>query len=311
MLKRKEGYIIVLSPLFKGRYHHMDINYLSPYIRVAMDSIIEAPWTLAERVIFDYELLYIMEGEVLITVEDKSYDGRPGDVFLFKPKEKHSITVMGASRFRQPHLHFDLNYRQDSLDVKVSFKKLTEIEQKDQKKFRRDMTKEPGMQLPNKIVLRNIKLFEEMLFDIIKEFEAKSPYYELSLKGLFLRLWTYLLRENYWNENPLAYNNMDELMRVKEYLNCHTDREISLDDLSRMFNISKYHLIRLFNKVFSISPVHYHQMMRMEKAKKLIQFSNASITEISEILGFSCINSFSRAFRKMEGVPPTFYRVKN
>ncbi len=289
----------------------MDLNYLSPYIRVAMDSIIEKPWVLRERVIFDYELLYIMEGQVLITIEDKSYPAVPGDIFLFKPKVRHSITVTGDSRFRQPHIHFDLNYRTDSPDVKVSFKNLKEIDDKDLKRFRRDVTLEPGMELPDKIVLRNIKLFEEMLFDIIKEFEARAPYCEISLKALFLRLWTYLLRENYWNQNSLVYNNIDELMRIKEYLNCHTDRDISLDDLSEMFNISKYHLIRLFNKVFSISPIHYHQMIRIEKAKKMIQFSNASITEISEKLGFGCINSFSRTFKKMEGVPPTFYRVKN
>ena len=40
----------------------MDINYLSPYIRVAMDSTINPPWKLPERVIFDYELLFVKEG---------------------------------------------------------------------------------------------------------------------------------------------------------------------------------------------------------------------------------------------------------
>jgi hypothetical protein len=61
----------------------MDLKYFSPYIRVAMDSIIGAPWHLKERVIFDHELLYIKEGKVLITVEEKEYIGIPGDIFLF------------------------------------------------------------------------------------------------------------------------------------------------------------------------------------------------------------------------------------
>ena len=142
------------------------------------------------------------------------------------------------------------------------------------------------------------------------EFEAKSPYYETSVKGLFLRLWTYLLRENYWNENSEAYNNLDELMKVKEYINCNTDRDVTLSELSLIFNISKYHLVRLFKKVFSISPIHYHRMIRIEKARKMIQFSSASVSQIAERLGFSCINSLSRTFKQIEGVPPTFYRRK-
>lgn len=288
----------------------MDINYLSPYIRVAMDSVIDGDWELAERVIFDYELLYIMEGQVIITIEDRRYNGKPGDVFLFRPKVRHSIQVTGDTSFRQPHLHFDLNYRCDSPDVKVSFKRLEDMDEAEMKKFRRDLTLEPEMILPEKFALRNTKLFEEMLFDIIKEFQAKSPYYETAVKGQFLRLWTYLLRENYWNENPEAYNSLNELMKVKEYLDCNTDREVSLDELAETFNISKYHLVRLFKKVFSISPIHYHKMIRIEESKRLIQFSTASVTEIADKLGFGCINSFSRTFRNIEGVPPSFYRIK-
>src|SRR5690606_37351175 len=69
----------------------MDMNYISPYIRCAWDDTIEAPFEIEERVLYDYELLYMKEGEIKVSVEGKEYHGIPGDIFLFKPMEAHSI----------------------------------------------------------------------------------------------------------------------------------------------------------------------------------------------------------------------------
>lgn len=286
----------------------MDTNNISPFIRIALDSIIHPPWTLTERVLFDYELLYIKEGEVLITIEDRNYHGKPGDIYLFKPKQPHSIRVIGNSRFHQPHIHFDLFYRSDSPDVKISFRPLEQISDSEMNYFREDVTSEGSMQLPNKIVLNNVRYFEEMLFEIIEEYRKKKPFYEMNLKGLFIRLWTYILRKNYWNSNPVILSNLEELDKIRDYLDCHLHTEVSLDELSKEFKFSKYHLERLFKKAFAITPIHYHQMLRMEKAKEAIQFSNRSYTEIADTFGFKSLSAFSRAFKQKEGIPPSSYR---
>jgi AraC-like DNA-binding protein len=286
----------------------MDLNNLSPYIRIAMDSVILPPCTISERVIFDYELLYVKEGEALITIEDTKIHAHPGDVFLFKPKIRHSIHVIGNSNFRQPHIHFDLFYQPDSPDVRVSFKSLNQMTEDELKLFREDATSNPGMCLPNRIKLQNIKYFEEMLFDIIKEYEMRLPFYEINVKGLFIRLWTYLLRENHWNNNPAVFSNIEELIQIKDYLASNINIQVSLEDLARQFNMSKYHLVRIFKQAFHMTPIHYHQMVRLQKTKEMIQFTNMTFTQISGTMGFGSINAFSRAFRKLEGVPPSFYR---
>ena len=282
----------------------MDYNNLSPYIRVAMDSIINPPWYLAPRDIFDYELLYIKEGCVRITIEDKEYEGKPGDIFLFRPKQKHSIKIQGDKPFRQPHLHFDLVYQEDSPLVKVSFKPSEQMTEEERDFFREDTI----TGLPNKISVRNINYFEELLFEIIKEFQDRMPLYEISIKGLFIKLWTYILREHQYGSNALAYDRMEEFKLIRDYIRSHAKEELSLEQLSIKFNISKYHLIRLFKKAFGETPMHYHSLVRIEKAKEKIQFTNLSLMEIACMVGFDNINTFSRAFRKIEGVPPSFYR---
>lgn len=281
---------------------------ITPYIRVAMDSLIDAPWELKERVIFDYELLYVKEGEIIVTIEDSEYAGLPGDIFLFKPRSRHSIKTVGTKRFRQPHLHFDLFYQPDSPDVRISFRPLEHISEQETKWFREAVDRGSDLWLPDKISLQNTLVFEKMLFGIIDEFGRKLPYYELHIKGLFINLWTYLMREQHWSSIRDVFSNTDILFDIKDYLDNHPAKEISLDELAGQFKISKYHLARLFKKAFSMTPIHYHRLVRIHKAKELIQFSGMSITEISELCGFKGIHTFSRMFREVEGVPPSFYR---
>lgn len=282
----------------------MDYSYLSPYVRVAMDSIISPPWYLAPRDIFDYELLFIKEGHVKITIEEENYEGRAGDIFLFKPRQKHSIKIIGEVPFRQPHLHFDLIYQEDSPQVKVSFKAYKHMTGEERRYFRENEL----LELPNKLSVRNLGYFEEMLFEIIEEFQDRMPLYEINIKGLFIKLWTYILREYHYGNDEVINCRMDELKHIREYIRSHAEEELSLELLAENFHISKYHLIRLFKKTFGDTPMHYHSLLRIEKAKEKIQFTNLCLMDIATTVGFENINTFSRAFRKIEGVPPSFYR---
>lgn len=286
----------------------MDLSTISPYIRVAMDSIITPPWYLKERVIFDYELLYVKEGNALITIEEEEYYANPGDIFLLKPKKAHSIKVLGSTCFHQPHLHFDLFIQPDSPEVKVSFKPLKQMSESELTRFREDITGEAMLHLPDKLYVSNIKYFEELLFEIIKEYELKKPYYDIDIKGLFIRLWVYLLRENQWRNNPAVYSNRETLKMIRDYLTLHIHEDISMDDLEQEFKLSKYHMIRLFRNAYATTPIHLHRMMRVAKVKEMVQFTDLSMTKIAEMYGYGSINALSRAFRKIEGVPPTFYR---
>ncbi|MCT4598908.1 MAG: AraC family transcriptional regulator [Vallitalea sp.] len=283
------------------------LNTLSPYIRIASDSKITPPHKI-KRVIFDYELLFVKKGNVIITVGDSIYEGSAGDIFLLKPKEEHTIEVVGTEIFHQPHIHFDFNYEQNSPDVKISFQTLDNIPIHDYNLFRNDITKTSSIHIPNYIKLKNPEYFENMLFEIIKEYKAKLPYYEIKIKGIFVNLFTYLLRELFFETNTYISSNMKILFEMKNYITINSNREITLDELERTFSMSRYHIIRLFKDTYGMTPIHFHQLIRIEKAKEMIQFTDYSITEIADQFGFKSIHSFSRAFKKIDNVTPSFYR---
>ncbi|MBE6688541.1 MAG: hypothetical protein E7588_04590 [Ruminococcaceae bacterium] len=51
----------------------MNKNEFSPYIRVAVHSTIIAPFTINDRVIFDYEIILVADGKCKITVDNIEY----------------------------------------------------------------------------------------------------------------------------------------------------------------------------------------------------------------------------------------------
>lgn len=285
------------------------MQYASPYVRVAMDSVLLPPWVLSERMIWDYELLYLKEGQLLVTVEDRSCQVVPGDLFLFKPRQRHSIRLIGDRPVRQPHVHFDLFHQENSEEVKVSFKPVQEMDDREREWFREDCLSGQMIDLPNHIRLRNPHLAEEKLFDLIQEFERKSPLYEWTVKARLLELLTLLVRELDWNSRDEVGAHRDRLVDIQEYINGHVHRNITLDELSDRFHLSKYYLIHLFKRAFQLSPIQYHQKVRLERAKNFIRYTNLSLKEIADQLGYDNIHAFSRAFKSKEGVPPSYYRT--
>lgn len=286
----------------------MDIHSLSPYVRVAWDHTMFPPARIKERALFDYELLYIKSGEIKVTIEQQEYHGLPEDLFLFKPGQHHTIELLNNKPLRQPHIHFDLVYQTDSPLIKTSFKPIRAMSDQERRMIREDVTLTMTHPLPNHLRLRKPLVVEKLLFDMIREHENKHPHYETAANGLFLQLWSELMREHLWSSHSALSAQWLQLERVKTYLSSHPEREVSLDELTAVSHLSKYYLCRLFKKAFGIGPVQYHLMIRLEQAKRLIQFTDMPIHQIAAQFGFQSIHAFSRSFRNMEGVPPSYYR---
>ena len=281
---------------------------LAPYIRFASDQHVDYPWLMEERIIYDYELLYIQDGEVAITVEDTMYHGGAGDVFLFRPGRRHSLEILSRSGFRQPHIHFDLIYQDDSPQVPVSFKNYPDMTEKERRMIRPDILGNFGVELPDKLCITDIHNFELLLLDVIYEYENHMPFSDLNAQSTFLRLWSFILRQHMWQEHTAAPLGDQLLLQIRSYLNTNTNCAITLDALAEQFNINKYYLVHLFRETFGLPPIQYHQRCRLEKAKNLILYSPFSMTQIADMLGFSCLSAFTRAFQNQYHVYPSFFR---
>lgn len=98
--------------------------------------------------------------------------------------------------------------------------------------------------------------------------------------------------------------------KAKAYIQENFNKEISLDEVSRMVDISPYYFSKLFKQEEGVNFIEYLTKIRMNNAKKLLRNPGYSIKEICGRSGYSDPNYFSRIFKKYEGVTPSEYRER-
>ncbi|WP_085907956.1 bifunctional transcriptional activator/DNA repair enzyme AdaA [Kiloniella majae] len=86
--------------------------------------------------------------------------------------------------------------------------------------------------------------------------------------------------------------------------------EGSVEELSDRLGIGSRHLTRLFKKHFGASPLQAAQTYRIQRAKRLLNHSNMSMTEIAFAAGFGSLRRFNAVFSTLYGRPPTSMRKK-
>ncbi len=100
----------------------------------------------------------------------------------------------------------------------------------------------------------------------------------------------------------------NEILPAKDYIRNHLADPISVEDLARQCNLSKYHFIRIFHRHTGFSPYRYVQITRIDKAKERLIFTDLPISEIAASVGFSSSANFSKVFREITGTSPAAYR---
>lgn len=95
---------------------------------------------------------------------------------------------------------------------------------------------------------------------------------------------------------------------AKEYIRNNYSKDISLDEVSRVVNISPYYFSKIFKEDTDVNFIEYLTNVRISKAKELLDTTEYSMKEICSMVGYSDPNYFSRSFKKNVGVTPTEYK---
>lgn len=90
---------------------------------------------------------------------------------------------------------------------------------------------------------------------------------------------------------------------AKAYLDQSLTSKFDLEKLAEAVALSKFHLIRCFKEVYKITPQKYFIHEKIELSKSLLK--DRSVSEVSQILGYRDIHSFSRQFKAITGIPPS------
>ncbi len=96
--------------------------------------------------------------------------------------------------------------------------------------------------------------------------------------------------------------------RVIDYLRGNLDRQVKLEELAKVACFSEFHFHRIFGAVSGETLNNFTNRLRLEKAARLLRFSDQSLTDIALDCGFSSSATFSRAFRSGYDTSPSQFR---
>lgn len=93
----------------------------------------------------------------------------------------------------------------------------------------------------------------------------------------------------------------------KSYIDSNFKSHLSIEEIAKECGLSEYHFHRLFKSVYGNSPYQYILNKRLNLALEKLKKGNDTLTDIAYEIGFADIYSFSKAFKKNYGVPPSAF----
>lgn len=98
--------------------------------------------------------------------------------------------------------------------------------------------------------------------------------------------------------------------KVRDYVLNQIGQSVTTDTLARHCGISRTYLCKLFPEETGMTVGQYVTQIKIEEAKRLMDITQKSISEIAEYLGYSSQSHFQRVFKKTTGKTPGEYRSK-
>lgn len=153
--------------------------------------------------------------------------------------------------------------------------------------------------------------YQSMLSLYCEEIKYKQSGYELVEGSLSTILVVSLLRRlKNSPDTHRAYSGRTtrQMKQAVEYIHAHCMSDISSKEMAQLTNMGWCSFIRAFRAHTGKNPHEYLIELKLEKAIQLLANHEYTVTDISQLCGFSSHSHFSSTFKKKMGVPPSSYR---
>lgn len=151
--------------------------------------------------------------------------------------------------------------------------------------------------------------FEQEIDAFIQYIKGKEALKDIPLSNLISSLLTILCEQVTFDANShFQENRFRAIEKVREFITSSFSEKINVEDLAEQCNMNKFAFIRKFKDYLGITPYAYIQKERINQAIVLLETTSLPIGDISEDVGFTDQNNFTKQFKNFMGITPTQYR---
>lgn len=118
-------------------------------------------------------------------------------------------------------------------------------------------------------------------------------------------------RQNYFASFLPSKDHADDLVsQAQQRMENMYGKSATVEEIVGDIPSSRRNFVRRFKHATGITPIEYLQRTRLEGAKKLLEKTNQSISEVMYNSGYNDVKSFRQLFKKGVGLTPKEYRDK-
>jgi AraC-like DNA-binding protein len=142
------------------------------------------------------------------------------------------------------------------------------------------------------------------------EENIKRSYYKLKVLELLLFISNSDIKSITDKFPTLKVENVKKIKEIRNYLICNLDENITLDDLSLKYNVSKTTIKTYFKTIYGKALMTWRREYRLNRASILLKYKDLTVADISQQVGYMDESKFIKAFKKYHGSTPNKYRRK-
>lgn len=243
-----------------------------------------------------WECLYVIDGDIQVSADERVYILTSGDMIFHKPMELHKFSVENENGATLFIFSFSLDGK-----LKDSFKNSVFTLTREQKRIISDLL--------YYIETKSAECEPKNDYESFHRFFLPTQHSEIYLQRVVFYL--YQLFFSLADSGRAAHSiSTPETALFKEavrFMQKSVSEQLTVNDIARHCGISQSGLKRTFSKFAGMSVHKYFLSLKLNAAINLLQ-EGKTVAEVTDILNFSSQSYFSAAFSREMGSPPSKFK---
>lgn len=255
------------------------------------------------------QIIYMSRGKLKHVINDNVFEVSKGDIFVIPPYVPHYFIDDAKEKFELIEFEFVpefVNEKFSSDYMDSSFMDFAYLEPF----LVASNALRPRLNLAGALMIE----VEEILREIIREYEMKEKDFSLLIKALLLKLLIIVGREygksvDHSETSNLFERHRDALHSALMFIEDNLDRTITLEETAKTAMVSQSYFRYLFRLMTQKSFMEYVNEQRINKACRLLNIKPyMKVADICTRVGYNNISHFNRIFRQVTGQTPLMIR---